>query len=228
MADSLDRHPISFAFVPGASAGCGLEPRGAPFGARSIRRTGRRILSWSYDRTLRPGTRRRAWQSASRTSTIDDGLAYAEGRGVPQDDAQALVWLRKAADQGSADAQGVLGKMYRDGRGVPQDYVRAHMWLNLAASLSDDVTRQLAVKVRDDMRQEAAKARDEVAAKMTPFQIVEAQRMAGEWIRAHESPATTLPIQWGGRECRTNGQRRRNVQGPSNNQWSTDAQIRRG
>ena len=30
---------------------------------------------------------------------------YANGRGVPQDDAQAVAWYRKAADQGDADAQ---------------------------------------------------------------------------------------------------------------------------
>ena len=49
----------------------------------------------------------------------------------------AVAWYRKAADQGFASAQGVLGEMYRDGLGVPQDYVRAQMLLNLAASRSD-------------------------------------------------------------------------------------------
>jgi hypothetical protein len=44
------------------------------------------------------------------------------------------------------------------------------MWLNLAASRSDDDMRQMAVNVRDD-----------IAAKMTPAQIAEAQRMASEW-----------------------------------------------
>ena len=28
------------------------------------------------------------------------GLAYDTGRGVPQDDAEAVSWFRKAADQG--------------------------------------------------------------------------------------------------------------------------------
>jgi hypothetical protein len=31
----------------------------------------------------------------------------------------------------------------------------------------------------------AVKVRDEVAATMTPGQVVEAQRMASEWMRAH-------------------------------------------
>ena len=39
----------------------------------------------------------------------------------------------------------------------------------------------MAVKVHDDTRRVAAKALDEVAAKMTPDQIAEAQRLVGEW-----------------------------------------------
>ena len=47
-----------------------------------------------------------------------------------------------------------------------QDYVLAHMWYNLAAAQDAGV---------------AAKNRDRVAAKMTPAQIAEAQRLAREW-----------------------------------------------
>jgi hypothetical protein len=46
------------------------------------------------------------------------------------------------------------------------------MWLNLAASTATNA------ETRDD----AAKKRDEVATKMTPAQIAEAQRMAREWV----------------------------------------------
>jgi TPR repeat protein len=46
---------------------------------------------------------------------------YDEGRGVPQDDAEAVRWYRKAAEQGDAEAQGKLGVMYANGRGVPND-----------------------------------------------------------------------------------------------------------
>jgi hypothetical protein len=62
--------------------------------------------------------------------------------------------------------------MYYKGDGVPQYYIRAHMWVNLAA----------ASRTTDPAaRGQAAKARDEVAAMMTPDQIAEAQRLAGEW-----------------------------------------------
>ena len=88
-----------------------------------------------------------------------------------QDYAQAVAWYRKAADQGYAFAQNSLGDMYADGHGVPQDYVLARMWFNLAASRATTAW----------LRPAAVKSRDDVAAKMTPAQIAEAQRMAREW-----------------------------------------------
>ena len=62
------------------------------------------------------------------------GAMYAEGKGVPQDDAEAVKWCRLAADQGNYYAQRNLAISYAKGEGVPQDYVQAHMWINLAAS----------------------------------------------------------------------------------------------
>lgn len=55
------------------------------------------------------------------------GLMYAQGQGVPQDDAAALNWYRKAADQGDADAQFYLGSM-NYGRGSPPRYAEAMKW----------------------------------------------------------------------------------------------------
>ena len=101
------------------------------------------------------------------------GVMYSNGQGVPQDYAAAVSWWRKAADQGAADAQFNLGLMYAKGQGVPQDYVQAHMWTNLAAS-------RLAASEKEK-RDDAVKNRDVVAAKMTPAQIAEAQKLAREW-----------------------------------------------
>ncbi len=61
------------------------------------------------------------------------GTMYAEGKGVPQDDAEALHWYRKAAEQGVAEAQFNLGVIYDRGRGVPQDYAEAVGWFRKAA-----------------------------------------------------------------------------------------------
>ena len=42
--------------------------------------------------------------------------------------------VRKAADQGYAPAQGILGMRYYAGQGVPQDYVEALKWYRKAAA----------------------------------------------------------------------------------------------
>ena len=42
------------------------------------------------------------------------GVMYANGRGVPQDDSEAVRWYRLAADQGHAGAQFNLGAVSPD------------------------------------------------------------------------------------------------------------------
>jgi TPR repeat protein len=61
------------------------------------------------------------------------GLMYANGRGVPQNDAEAIRWYRLAADQGYAWAQFNLGNKYAKGQGVPQNDAEAARWYRLAA-----------------------------------------------------------------------------------------------
>jgi len=96
---------------------------------------------------------------------------YATGRGVAQDDAEAVRWYRLAADQGHASGQNILGVMYVDGRGVPQDYVLAHMWFNLAAAGSNGDRHINNRKLAADQ--------------LTPDDLSEAQRLAREWDAAH-------------------------------------------
>ena len=67
------------------------------------------------------------------TAQYNLGLMYVEGKGVPQDDAEAMRWYRKAAEQGLADAQTNLGTMYDQGKGVPQDDAEAMRWYRKAA-----------------------------------------------------------------------------------------------
>ena len=98
------------------------------------------------------------------------GFGYADGTGVPQDDAEAVRRYRLAADQGFADAQFNLGLAYVGGCGVTADSVQAHMWLNLAASRQTGEDRESAVT-----------ARNQLAGRMTPDQLAEAQRLAREW-----------------------------------------------
>ena len=45
---------------------------------------------------------------------------YWVGLGVPQDCQEGVKWFRRAAEQGDARAQSVLGRMYYES--VPEDY----------------------------------------------------------------------------------------------------------
>ena len=91
----------------------------------------------------------------------DATAAYGNG-----DYATALRLIRPLAEQGNDAAQYSLGVMYRTGQGVLQDHVQAHKWFNLAGARGMEGGRR---------------NRDEVATKMTPAQIAEAQRLAHEW-----------------------------------------------
>jgi hypothetical protein len=84
---------------------------------------------------------------------------------------EALVWYRRAADQGDVDALVAMGMAYAGGIGVPQDYVEAHKCYNVAAPRSK----------YGDIRNDIMKRRDDLALKMTPAQIAEAQKLAREW-----------------------------------------------
>jgi len=57
------------------------------------------------------------------------GKQYEHALGVPQDNAQAVLWLRKAADQGNIAAQVELGVVFDN----MQDYAQAFTWYSKAA-----------------------------------------------------------------------------------------------
>jgi uncharacterized protein len=71
---------------------------------------------------------------------------YHLGQGVRQDDAVAVHWCRKSAQQGDAAAQHSLGVSYASGEGVPwdflamaclreqRDYGEAFRWFSKAAA----------------------------------------------------------------------------------------------
>ncbi len=58
---------------------------------------------------------------------------FAEGKGVPQDFAQAATWYQRAAAQGLATAQYRLATLYERGLGVAADPARARVWYSRAA-----------------------------------------------------------------------------------------------
>jgi TPR repeat protein len=72
-------------------------------------------------------------ESGDAQSQFEMGRAYEDGKGVPQDDEQAVQWFRKSADQGNAHAENALGVMYALGRGVQRDKEEAVRWYKKAA-----------------------------------------------------------------------------------------------
>ncbi len=94
------------------------------------------------------------------------GVMYQNGQGVTKESAEAAKWYLRSTEQGHPDAQQNLALLYRNGDGAAQDYIRAHMWYSLAAGQGSAF---------------AGIQRDLLAASMTPEQLTEAGRMAGEW-----------------------------------------------
>jgi TPR repeat protein len=72
-------------------------------------------------------------ESGDAQAQFELGRAYEDGKGVAQDDEQAVQWFRKSADQGNAQAQNALGVMYALGRGVQRDKEEAVRWYKKAA-----------------------------------------------------------------------------------------------
>jgi uncharacterized protein len=130
------------------------------------------------------------------------GLLYANGQGVPKDDAQARLWYEKAAAQGHADAQANLGSLYDYGRGGPQDFKMAVRWYLRSANQGNDLAQRklgLLYERGDGVPKDyvqaymwyklgaanggktAALQRDELAIRMTSDQLAEAKKLAREW-----------------------------------------------
>lgn len=106
------------------------------------------------------------------------GVLYDRGHGLPQDNALAMQWYQKAAEQGLPQAQVNLAIMYEEGQGVPVDKVRAYFWYALANEQGDS---------------QAPQAKQELAKKMTPAQIEDAERQITEWMFTHPFTIPPLP-----------------------------------
>jgi hypothetical protein len=95
------------------------------------------------------------------------GYAYQHGHEVLQDYKEAIRWYKLAAEQDYSPAQYGLGKINE----VLQEYTTSHKWYNIAGANGFE---------------RALKSRDIVEEEMTPTQIIEAQRLAKEWVEKHQ------------------------------------------
>ena len=67
------------------------------------------------------------------TAQYNLGICYYNGDGVAVDKAEAVKWLRKAAEKGRPESQTMLGMCYLNGEGVAADKTEAVKWLWKAA-----------------------------------------------------------------------------------------------
>jgi uncharacterized protein len=102
------------------------------------------------------------------------GLSYASGSGIQKDVSEAARWYRKAAEQGHNRAAFALGNLYDHGKGVPQDYLLSYFWFSIFTSRCSEMAYTGGVIFRDA-----------AAKKLTPDQLMEAQRMTREWEKSH-------------------------------------------
>jgi uncharacterized protein len=84
---------------------------------------------------------------------------------------EALVWYRRAADQGDVDSEVALALAYAKGIGVEKSDVEAYKWYDIAASLAKYA----------DVKDDVVRRRNELARAMSPSQIEEAKKLAADW-----------------------------------------------
>jgi len=129
-----------------------------------------RGVSQNYDEALK--WFRRAADQGDVGGMFYLGFLYSEGEGVPKNDVESAKWFRLAAERGDPQSQYNLALSYAKGETGEPDNVSGYMWFSLAAArfASSDAQRATAIA-----------RRDQLASKMTPAEVAEAQRRAREW-----------------------------------------------
>lgn len=93
-------------------------------------------------------------------------VLYAEGATGKPDYATAIEWFRRAADAGVRDSQYNLAVLLGRGLGAPADLTQSYLWFAVAARQGDD---------------DAARKRDEVAARLNAGDLAAARQVAETW-----------------------------------------------
>ena len=97
-------------------------------------------------------------------------IRYHTGTNVVQDDAQAVKWFERAANQGHVLAQANLPSYYWSGIGVPKDLSKAYFWAALAVAQGDENSKTTL---------------EGLSTQMTRAQVDAARMQADNWLRKH-------------------------------------------
>jgi TPR repeat protein len=111
-------------------------------------------------------------------SRLDDN-----GYAIDGNRTEAIKWLQAAAEQGLSRAQSRLAELYAGGPDASGDHVNACAWFLLATTSSRGIHRH-----------RARSGYERMAARLTPAELVKAQRLARLWRaqRRPEAPAAGL------------------------------------
>ena len=90
-------------------------------------------------------------------------VAYATGDGVPKDNAEAVAWFPKSAEQANPDAQSNLDVVFFSGLGVPKSLAEAHYWFSVASANGHETARKNLALIEENM---------------TPREMAEAAKLA--------------------------------------------------
>jgi len=107
---------------------------------------------------------------------------YELGNGVPENDAEAVKWYRKAADQGHAKAQSNLGVMYFNGDGVPENHVRAYVWLSMAKTQGYESAKKGVETVKNLMTKQQTADAQALAAQCYESGYKDCEEKSNVWI----------------------------------------------
>jgi TPR repeat protein len=83
-------------------------------------------------------------QSGNAQAQYKVGMTYYFGESIPQNYAEAVKWLRLAAEQNVVSAQRLLGFCYSEGHGVEKNEVLAFVWWAIAGAQGDGDALNLA------------------------------------------------------------------------------------
>jgi localization factor PodJL len=115
-----------------------------------------------------------AAENGNARAMYNAAVLLAEGVNGSPDYGQAGEWFRKAAEFGIRDSQYNLAILHARGLGVPQDLVTSYAWFAAAAQGGDE---------------DAAKKRDEVAARLSADKLTQAKAAAQAWKAKTPDPA---------------------------------------
>src|SRR5439155_1020888 len=115
-------------------------------------------------------------------SEVELGLRYDKGEGVAKDQAEAVKWYRKAAEQNYATAQENLGVCYVSGEGVAENLVEAYKWLLLAVRQGNEHAKEGVTLLEHALRPEQIAQGQKRAHefKQKPLEEVKAKAEAGD------------------------------------------------